>query len=60
MKIHELKIDPEYFDSVVCGDKTSEVRRNDRDFRVGDAIQLTKGQYGSESFGSFFQGGGGD
>lgn len=38
--IHELKIFPKYFDAVVSGDKTFEVRRNDRDFNVGDILNL--------------------
>lgn len=38
--IHELKIRPEYFKAVVLGDKMFEIRKNDRDFRVGDIIVL--------------------
>lgn len=37
---HELKIRPEYFKAVVLGDKMFEIRKNDRDFRVGDIIVL--------------------
>ena len=37
---HDLKCDPEYFQAVKRGDKTFEVRKNDRDFRVGDYIDL--------------------
>ena len=40
--IHELKCDPEYFEAVKCGDKTFEVRRNDRGFGVGDILALNK------------------
>ena len=40
MKVHELKIDPKYFDEIVDGIKTFEVRRNDRDFKVGDLLKL--------------------
>ena len=43
MKVHNLKIKPQYFKDVVSGDKTFEVRKNDRDFEVGDAIFL--GEY---------------
>ena len=40
MKIHELKILPEYFLEVVNGNKTFEVRKNDRDFQIGDYVTL--------------------
>jgi len=38
--IHELKTIPPYFKDVQLGDKTFEVRKNDRDFKVGDALLL--------------------
>lgn len=37
---HSLKILPEYFNVVVSGDKTFEIRKNDRDFQVGDKLIL--------------------
>ncbi len=37
---HELKIHPKYFKAVVSGRKTFEIRRNDRNFKVGDRIEL--------------------
>ena len=40
MKVHELKIDPKYFDEIVDGIKTFEVRKNDRNFKVGDHLLL--------------------
>ena len=40
MKIHELKILPEYYDAVRSGDKRFELRRNDRDFHKGDILRL--------------------
>ena len=40
MKIHELKIRPEYYDAVRCGDKRFEIRKNDRDFHTGDILRL--------------------
>lgn len=40
---HELKILPEYFRSVLCGDKTFEVRsKADREFHVGDILKLNE------------------
>ena len=40
--IHELKTDPEYFAAVRSGEKRFELRRNDRDFRVGDYLALNE------------------
>ena len=39
---HELKTWPEYFRPVARGEKNFEVRRNDRDFQVGDVLTLRK------------------
>ena len=49
MKVHNLKIKPQYFKDVISGLKTFEVRRNDRNFKVGDIIALEeyKGDYTS-------------
>lgn len=41
-RIHVLNILPEFFDAIVDGTKTFEVRRNDRDFRVGDTLVLRR------------------
>lgn len=38
--VHELKTWPYYFEEVWNGTKTFEVRKNDRDFRVGDTLIL--------------------
>lgn len=40
MKVHELKTWPEFFDAVKRGEKTFEVRFNDRDYQVGDVLLL--------------------
>lgn len=40
MKIHELKISPEYFEDVRWNNKRFELRKDDRDFEVGDMIRL--------------------
>ena len=40
MKVHELKTWPGYYDSVVNGNKRFELRKDDRDFEVGDILHL--------------------
>lgn len=40
--IHELKIDPEYFAAVRNGEKQFELRRNDRNFSIGDYLALNE------------------
>ena len=40
MKIHVLKTWPVYFDAVQKGEKTFEIRKDDRNFEVGDTIHL--------------------
>lgn len=42
MKVHYLKIKPEYFKDIERGVKTFELRKNDRDFQVGDVLMLIK------------------
>ena len=42
MNTHKLKTWPEYFDAVALGRKTFEVRKKDRDYRVGDMLVLQK------------------
>lgn len=37
---HDLKCHLEFFGKVNCGNKSFEVRKNDRDFRTGDTFQL--------------------
>lgn len=37
---HELKVQPPYFDALLSGDKTFELRRNDRGFQRGDRLRL--------------------
>lgn len=44
MRIHELKILDHFFEDVISGKKTFEIRRNDRDFYVGDLLALNEVQ----------------
>jgi len=45
MKLHELKTDSILFDDVWAGNKTFEIRYNDRNFQVGDFLWLRKTMY---------------
>lgn len=40
MTTHELKTWPEFFHVVISGEKTFELRRDDRVFRAGDTLHL--------------------
>ena len=40
MKLHELKIEHDYLIDVSKGKKTFELRKNDRDYQVGDLIRF--------------------
>ena len=40
IRVHELKIAKGYADSVYLGDKTFEVRLNDRGFQKGDTVRF--------------------
>ncbi len=40
--IHALKEHPQHFEDVLEGRKLFEVRKNDRDFRVGDLLALNE------------------
>jgi len=39
---HTLKILPQFYKDILSGEKTFEVRKNDRDFRVGDYLALAE------------------
>lgn len=39
--IHQLKILQQYYDGVASGDKTFEIRKNDRGFAKGDTLLLS-------------------
>lgn len=40
MKTHEIKCWPKYFKLIWDGTKSFEVRKNDRDYKVGDAVKI--------------------
>lgn len=42
MKVHELKTVNPFFENVWSGLKDFEVRKNDRDFKVGDRVKLVE------------------
>ena len=46
-KFHELKILPEYFKEVANHNKRFELRRDDRDYKVGDYVMLNEFENGS-------------
>ena len=37
---HVLKIEPQFLNDILDGTKTFEIRKNDRDFHVGDVLRL--------------------
>ena len=39
-KLHEIKLLSEFADDVYAGRKNFEIRKNDRDYRVGDTVQF--------------------
>ena len=40
MKVHELKIYPKYCFDIACGIKNFEIRKKDRNYKVGDILHL--------------------
>lgn len=40
IKKHNVKIQPEYYKAVIAGMKTFELRKNDRNYEVGDTVCL--------------------
>ena len=50
--MHDLKIIKQYFEDVINDIKTFEVRKNDRDFKIGDIVNLREiddGEYTGRS-----------
>ena len=44
-KIHNLKTDQEAFSAVLCGEKTYEIRYNDRNYQAGDILVLKETKF---------------
>lgn len=40
MKSHHLKIKTEFYEALISGEKTFEIRKNDRNYKVGDKLIL--------------------
>ena len=38
MTTHDLKVWPDFFSAIDCGEKPFEVRKNDRDYRVATSL----------------------
>lgn len=49
-RIHELKIWPKFFEDVAFNRRPLEVRKNDRDYQVGDFLQLREFDPGTEEY----------
>lgn len=45
---HELKTDSLHFEYLLSGEKTFEIRKNDRSFNVGDEVVLKEWDQGSD------------
>ena len=50
MATHELKIHSIYFEAVKAGTKTFELRRNDRNYQVGDQLILQEWEASTEQY----------
>ncbi|MBP3040568.1 DUF3850 domain-containing protein [Bacillaceae bacterium Marseille-Q3522] len=50
MAKHKLKIHPQYFIEVLSGKKSFEIRKNDRNFKVGDTLLLQEFEPDSNSY----------
>lgn len=46
MTIHKLKLNSCYYEDSAAGIKTFEIRKNDRDFKVGDILELREWIWG--------------
>lgn len=53
MSRHSLKISPAYFDAMKNGLKTFEIRKTDRDYKIGDTLTLSEWKPGTYEAGSY-------
>ena len=53
MKVHELKIQHQYCIQIIVGGKSFEIRKNDRNFKVGDILHLRETNDGTEEYTGF-------
>lgn len=56
MRTHTLKILPSFYSAIIDGSKTFEVRENDRDFAVGDKLELAEFEPSGSLGGGVFTG----
>jgi Domain of unknown function (DUF3850) len=47
---HELKCWPEFFEPMLLGLKTAELRYNDRDYKIGDVLLLREWEPHDETY----------
>lgn len=47
---HHLKTWPQYFEQVLSGEKTFELRKQDRNFTKGDVLVLEKYSFANETY----------
>ena len=48
--VHDLKIEPEFFDRVLLRKKRFEVRKDDRNFKEGDILMLNEYERATKSY----------
>jgi hypothetical protein len=48
--VHDLKTWPDFFQAIVDGVKTFEIRKNDRDYKVGDTLNLMEYAPGPDEY----------
>jgi len=47
---HDLKVWPDFFAAIGCGDKTFEIRKNDRGYQIGDLLRLREYEPGPDEY----------